>query len=254
MLCLATFVEYHHSLLTHLYPLAHELPNINCAALFYPHHLKLALARKGVFVNLFKCIEKRDFFDSTVTKTIFSDVLYAVRNFKFFEILAIPKCPPFESFQCRREFDTFYRTPRKNSSLAVIPADNLFFTKFLQSLVQLHTPQLFAFAKRTWLDVLNARWEDDLFKTTKTETISPDSLKTVWEPDVLQVRATRECVITYLFQRASRLENHVSQTGTVSEGATLNFHNAFRNDYSFYSTFTETSFSNLPQYTSFCER
>lgn len=89
-------VKCKHSLAAHLRIFAHVLP-VERAALLNPSSFETLAVSERAVTYLPECARKRDFFGSAVLETIYSDVLYAVRNFKSFEILAAIKCLLFDS-------------------------------------------------------------------------------------------------------------------------------------------------------------
>ena len=132
--CLSKYI----SLATHLHRVTYVLLNVERAALLNPDSSKIRTIRERVCAYPLERTGKRNLFDSTVPETHSSDIFYAGLNFKSFEVFAVTKCLAFESLQRRREFDVFYRTPRKNFSFPGVSVDKLFFTELLQSFVQLH--------------------------------------------------------------------------------------------------------------------
>ena len=70
-----------------------------------------------------------------------------------------------------------------------MPVDNFFLSEFLQPLVQPDVFQLLALPKRARLHVLNAHWEDNLFKTTIGKAPCSDLLESVRKLDILQTSA-----------------------------------------------------------------
>ena len=147
-----------------------------------------------------------------------------------------------DPLQRRGKCNALYRTPRERR-----------FSEFLQSLVQLHTFQLLALLKCAWLDVLNARREDDLFEATLTKTTIPDSLEAIRKLDISQARAFPERPTANLLQRASRPENYLFQTLAFLEGTIRNLHDAARNDHALYSGTAERQGSYLLQLASILE-
>ena len=162
-------------------------PNVYCTAILHSNSPEIPAAIECLFVYLFQCVGKFDFFDTIVLKAVFSDVLHALRNFNSFEILAKTERIFLDSLQRGGKCDALYRTPRESR-----------FSEFLKSFVQSHTLQLLTLAKRAILDIFHARWKDYFLETTVLETIASDNLEAVWKLDVPQARATIECAIANL--------------------------------------------------------
>ena len=85
------------SLAAHVNTIIHILPDVECTILFHPNYFESEAVLKCVFTYFFKRGWKRDLFDPTVPKTIFSDILYSVRDLYAFEVLAVIKCLLFDS-------------------------------------------------------------------------------------------------------------------------------------------------------------
>ena len=92
--------KYCHSLLAHLNAVLHVLPDVNCAALLYEDRFEIGTLLKNIFINFFKRAGQHDFFNTTVTKAFFADVLHAIRDFNALEVIAKTERLLLDPLQC----------------------------------------------------------------------------------------------------------------------------------------------------------
>ena len=98
--CLVVLTKYCHSLLTHINAVFHVLPNINRATLLYEDRFEIRTLLKDIFINLLKRVGQHDFFNTTVTKAFFADVLHAIRDFNALEVIAKTERLFLDPLQC----------------------------------------------------------------------------------------------------------------------------------------------------------
>ena len=94
--CFAHGPEAYHSLAAHFDTVFYILLDVKHAALLYEDCFETSTVKRP-FAYLPERAGKCDFIDSTVSKTQFSDALYAVWDFDALKILAVIKCLVLES-------------------------------------------------------------------------------------------------------------------------------------------------------------
>ena len=139
------------------------------------------------FIYFLKRTRKSDFFDSTARETIFSDILYPVRNFNTFEILTTVERLILDSLKCEWNFDTLYCGLLKNFSFAFFSVSEFPFPELLQPLVQLYAFQLLAIRKSSSANLSYTRWEGDFFDAGSLKTTYTNTFNSVRNFDTLKI-------------------------------------------------------------------
>ena len=249
----------------HQHRTAHALLDVECATLLHINCFKTGTASKCIFSYLFERVRKRDLLDSTELKAFFSNRLHAIWDFDTFKIITFVKCPALDPFQFGRKQNALYRTVIEST-----------FSYFIQSLVQLHTPQLRTQAKRHSFYFLHTCWENNFSEATLRKASYADLFEVRGEPNAFQTCALVKCAVFNTFesfwevnfrktaaaiervfpdsfQLASLFEHNFFQVLAAVKRVITDFLDAHRNQYPFYPRATETSRLNLLQSASFCE-
>lgn len=257
------------SLAPHFHTLVHVLLDPDHAAILHPHCFETE-ALERVLIHLFQRGGKRDLLHSAGIKAPISNVLNSFRDVNAPEILATIERLCLEPFQSRWEFDALYRTVCEGLSFVNLSTNHFPRAQFLDTLVQLHVPQLSAAPERPRAYLSHTRRENDFFETASGKAPYPNLLKSAWEPDVFQPLAIREhavldafeviwkvnfCQISTLTKRAvlecfqftTILKNYLFQVFTAAKCTFLNFLDALRNCDSLYSSLTEAPASDFLQ-------
>ena len=84
-----------YSLVAHVH-IFNVLSDVERAVFPYPNCSEISTEIERAFTYLLERAGKCDFPNSTLTKTVFSNVLHALRNFNALEILAVLERPGFD--------------------------------------------------------------------------------------------------------------------------------------------------------------